>query len=606
MAKQYTVKELLANYRKNMDEQQELDELLLADMGKSEWIQCLQKRAVRIQEMYVENGELIECLEKILLLPLTEESADELYKETNEMYWDGYDDCQILLPMIHKLITYYEENRDLNKLLFLYGTAFYEENEIQNRRDGNCTMSMEYNLKILEYLPCYFDLKEAYSRKRYWGAFYNLTVVAMGNKVFDVNTAFSYLQKAKEFWNDPRVQELDGEEESIKSIVDRIFLEWLSVEEYIEESDRIIQEEFCKTACAAYEAERANKIAAYDINSELYAAYLHAQVLLGNRDFDSIIDEYFEYYIEKSKDCPDAKEMTDEDMYFVINTPLTIERWLKYGKSEKKAKEIINVLKKQTQDTWYQKLSKYASPFVNETMAKWCFTLLKHMDSQDEKEDLVFQLLVRRQLPTYLHSVMVVNLAEALCREIKHVKPELFEEMTGVSKNDVQDFVRRCALLHDIGKTRITDIVNTQGRKLWDREFRGIRQHPIYGAEMVDADEDLIKYHDVIVGHHKFYDGTGGYPAEFDNTASDYRIVIDIITICDCIDAATDHLGRNYKKAKTLDMVLGELIAESGTRYNPELVEIVKNSERLKKEMRYIVSEGRLDIMYRAYLESVF
>lgn len=606
MAEKNTIKEILKQYKKHMDEQAELDALLLSDMDKREWIQCLQNRAIRIQEIFVENGILIEKLDELLLLPLTEESAAELYKETNEMYWDGYDDCQILLPLIHKLIAYYEDNMDLNRLLFLYGAAFYEENEIQNRRDGNCTMSMEYNLKILEYLPNYFDLDAAYSRKRYWGAFYNLIVVAMGNKVFDVNTAYSYLEKAKTFWNDPRVQELDSGEESIKDVVDRIFLEWLSVEEYIEECDDKIREDFCKTACEAYEAERLKGTAVHDINSELYAAWLHAQVLLGNRDFDSVIDEYYEYYIEKIKDCPDTKEMTDEDMYFVINTPMTIERWLKYSTSPQRAKEIIGVLKKQTQDTWYQKLGKYASPFVNEIMAKWCFTMLKYMDSQDEKEELVFQLLVRRQLPTYLHSVMVVNLAEALCREIKHVKPELFDDVNGIKKNDVQDFVRRCALLHDIGKTRITDIVNTQGRKLWDREFRGIRQHPIYGAEMVDADKDLAKYHDVIVGHHKFYDGSGGYPVEFDNGASNYKIIIDIITICDCIDAATDHLGRNYKVAKTLDMVLEELVAESGTRYNPEIVEIVRNSDRLKKEMRYIVSEGRLDIMYRAYLENVF
>ena len=81
--------------------------------------------------------------------------------------------------------------------------------------------------------------------------------------------------------------------------------------------------------------------------------------------------------------------------------------------------------------------------------------------------------------------------------------------------------------------------------------------------------------------------------------------MIDLITICDCIDAATDHLGRNYKKAKTLEEVLEELSAGKGVRYNPDLVELIENSPRLKKEMSYIVRDGRLDIMYRAYLERV-
>lgn len=140
---------------------------------------------------------------------------------------------------------------------------------------------------------------------------------------------------------------------------------------------------------------------------------------------------------------------------------------------------------------------------------------------------------------------------------------------------------------------------------MWDREFKGIQHHPEYGAKMLESDSDLMKYHDVVLGHHRFYDGSGGYPMSFDNVHSPYRIIIDLITICDCIDAATDHFGRNYKKVKTLDQVLAELSADKGVRYNPDLVEIIENSDNLKKEMAYVVDEGRLDIMYRAYSENV-
>ena len=121
---------------------------------------------------------------------------------------------------------------------------------------------------------------------------------------------------------------------------------------------------------------------------------------------------------------------------------------------------------------------------------------------------------------------------------------------------DLVGFVRRCALIHDIGKTKITDIVNTQGRRLWDSEFIGIKHHPGFGADMLKKDSNLMRYCDVVLGHHKFYDGTAGYPESFDNTKSAYRIIVDLITICDCIDAATDHLGRNYKRAKEHDIIL--------------------------------------------------
>ena len=602
---QNNVSSILQKYKDHMDRQQELDELLLTNQDREAWIACLQNRAVENQQMYEENGQLISALEAILQKELTEDSAKELYEEVNKMYWDGYDDCEILLPILYKLIDYYETHENVVNLLFLYGAAYYEENEVQNRREGRKVYNEAYNFKILEYKKVYADLPTAAVRKRIWGAYYNLIVVGLGNKMISPDESCRYYREAMEFWNSPEVQALDAESAEIIEVVERINNEWLIVEENIESASRETKEVFCRVAKEAYDSQVREKENLLDVNSEVYAAYLHAQFLMGEKNLDAIVDEYFSYYNEKLKLCPDAKEMTDEDFYFIINTPLAIERWLEYGVAEDKAKQIMAILKRETQATWYQKFGKYASSFVNEILAEWCFKLMKYLDSQNEKEEWLFQLLVRRQLPTYLHSVMVMHLAEALCKEVSRSRAELFASLPEEYRSDLLEFVRQCALLHDVGKTRITDIVNTQGRRLWDREFEGIKMHPVYGAEMLSSDPDLAKYRDVALGHHKFYDGNGGYPDNFQNTESEYRIIIDLITICDCMDAATDHLGRNYKRAKTLDAVLEELIEGKGHRYNPDLVEVIENSPRLKKELGYIVSEGRLDIMYRAYLESV-
>lgn len=597
------ISKILKKYKENMDRQQELDRQLLVNRDRDAWTACLQNRAVEIQRMYVENSQLIQNLEHILKQPLTEAFAEQLYTETHSMYWDGYDDCEILLPMISKLIAYYEEHPNISKLWFLYGAAFYEENEIQNRRDGSYKMSIDYLLKIVAYQPQYIHILSADDRRKFWSAYYNIIVVGLGNEAIEVDQSYEYLKAALDFWNRPEVQALDGGNEQISNIVSRIFNEWLAAEEYIEQSSPETKKVFCELACQAFEKEMQDKTSLNDINSEVYAAYLHAQVLLGRMDFDSIIDAYFAYYNYNIEHCPGSGEMTDADFYFILNTPLTLERWLNYASSEEKRQTIISALKKFTQETWYEKLTKYSSPFVNEIMSQWCCKLMKYLNTQLEKDECLFQLLVRRQLPTYLHSVMVMHLAEALCRETMKSRPELFASLQNIKQEELLGYVTQCALLHDVGKAQITDIINTQGRRLWDNEFRSIRQHPSYGAKMIDNDPDLAKYHDVILGHHKSYDGTSGYPADFDNTASPYRIFIDLITICDCLDAATDHLGRNYKTAKTLDMVLEEFIAGKGTRYNPDLVEIMEQSDELRKELRYIVSEGRLDIMYRAYLE---
>lgn len=74
------------------------------------------------------------------------------------------------------------------------------------------------------------------------------------------------------------------------------------------------------------------------------------------------------------------------------------------------------------------------------------------------------------------------------------------------------------------------EIIETQHRPLTDEEFGIIRSHPNRGGQYLSIDEDLARYVDIARGHHKFYNGKGGYPNDFDNTASPERFMIDIIT----------------------------------------------------------------------------
>lgn len=56
-----------------------------------------------------------------------------------------------------------------------------------------------------------------------------------------------------------------------------------------------------------------------------------------------------------------------------------------------------------------------------------------------------------------------------------------------------------------------------------------------------------------------------GYPADFDNTASKDRFLIELIHISDCLDAATDFVGRSYKNGKKFSQCMEELSQGKGT-----------------------------------------
>ena len=234
--------------------------------------------------------------------------------------------------------------------------------------------------------------------------------------------------------------------------------------------------------------------------------------------------------------------------------------------------------------------------------------LIKYLNDKD-RIGFVMELNVAPQVTTYAHSTHVARLAESLMKGIiRHRKQLLVGKLGITSKWQVRlhqsqliHFITRAALCHDIGKNSIVSVVNNDYRQLSDEERRIIRMHPRMGLKYLKISQELRNYHDTTLGHHKWYNGKGGYPSDFDNTKSPYRFMIDIITLCDCMQAATERVGRNYKQEKSFEKVMEELREGAGTRYNPDLVKLIDDIPELYKELERIAIYGWPDIYYEIY-----
>lgn len=220
-------------------------------------------------------------------------------------------------------------------------------------------------------------------------------------------------------------------------------------------------------------------------------------------------------------------------------------------------------------------------------------------------EKLFRQIIVALHPPTYIHSVMVARLSMCLARHLLEEKPELFVGFPGCDdldtvmekKMEILDYTYNAALVHDIGKVRILDTIAMYGRRLLDSEFKLLRMHPDYGAEIAERLPSLKEYVDVIRGHHVWYDGSHGYPDDFEVRKSPYKIIIDLVMAADCLDAATDEVGRSYRKGKTFEDFQKELSEEAGTRYAPWLPELFADP-LTNADVRYLLEEGR-KMLYR-------
>jgi len=210
-------------------------------------------------------------------------------------------------------------------------------------------------------------------------------------------------------------------------------------------------------------------------------------------------------------------------------------------------------------------------------------------------------------IPTYAHSLMVGELMAVIARYLMEKDPAAFYEMFGTEdKAHILSEVRIAGEGHDIGKIAYINTISQMGRKLTGYELELLKLHPELAAKFYQ-DEDYKCIYDVAYGHHKTYCGKGGYPAVFDNTASPFRLVIDIASVADAIDAATDYIGRQYKKTKTTDAIISDIVAHSKPdrqeeiRYNPMIAEELRKSDALRNLIGDTVENYRHTAYARAY-----
>jgi len=135
----------------------------------------------------------------------------------------------------------------------------------------------------------------------------------------------------------------------------------------------------------------------------------------------------------------------------------------------------------------------------------------------------------------------------------------------GLSSSECE-IIRAAALLHDIGKIGIPDIILNKPGRLTHNEYEQIQEHPCIGAKILGNVNSLKYISQIIMQHHERYDGTG-YPDHL--KGSQIFIEAAILMIADSYDAMTT--DRPYRKALDKDEAIDELIKCSGTQFHPML-----------------------------------
>lgn len=172
-------------------------------------------------------------------------------------------------------------------------------------------------------------------------------------------------------------------------------------------------------------------------------------------------------------------------------------------------------------------------------------------------------------LHLYTHSVNVAKITEHIVSEMDY-DPSIAEEIV------------KGALLHDIGKIFIPEGLLNVPRPLTTNEMNIIKNHPVYGYELVkDFDFSEIVL-DIIYQHHETENGKG-YPLHATYMSKEAQIV----SLADKYEAMTSR--RPYKSPMTKANVLAELAGRDCKRifYGTEIFEhlVTFDNSKLEKAM---------------------
>ncbi len=142
-------------------------------------------------------------------------------------------------------------------------------------------------------------------------------------------------------------------------------------------------------------------------------------------------------------------------------------------------------------------------------------------------------------------------------------------EQVGLSPSDVRA-VGIAALLHDIGKVRVSHELLVKPGKLTDSEFAEIKGHTVQGARILGercrghALAAIVAYE-----HHVWDNAKGGYP-EF-HYARRCHYASRLVHVCDLYDAlSTD---RPYRSAWPRERTLGMLTEQRGIEVDTDLTD---------------------------------
>lgn len=189
----------------------------------------------------------------------------------------------------------------------------------------------------------------------------------------------------------------------------------------------------------------------------------------------------------------------------------------------------------------------------------------------------------------YCHSVNVAILALYLGK------------LVGLSQEQL-GMLGEAAMLHDVGKVKITrEIINKPG-KLTPAEWQVMERHPVEGAEILSRIAGVNRLSVIVAFQHHLHYDFSGYPHLWQK--QELHLLSRLIAICDVYDAAT--ALRTYHAPVLPTKALIFMLGKRGTFFDPLLTKVFVHQMGLYPVGALVrLSTGEIGLVYERNPQAV-
>jgi putative nucleotidyltransferase with HDIG domain len=198
---------------------------------------------------------------------------------------------------------------------------------------------------------------------------------------------------------------------------------------------------------------------------------------------------------------------------------------------------------------------------------------LRHRAFDDDMLDDVvhgFARVIDAKSPfTHGHSARVALYTDLICAELGYTP-------------DKRRWMRRAALMHDIGKLGVSNRILDKPARLSDEEFAAIKRHPVMGEEILEQVDHFRPMARLAAAHHERLDGKG-YPRGL--SAPELTRDMRMLTVADIFDALTAE--RPYREAMPLERTFAIMDDMEGSAIDPDCYAALKRAVAAADFLRF-------------------